>query len=268
LQRFFSLFWARLLLGYEAEDETVPKQMHGIAKALAGLALGAAALSAPFPLYTAAAHYAAIQRADFRGHTFSAEVHHIADWAVNSGDHKNLAFIVVDKRNAKAIAFDRHGKFLQATPVLIGIGVGDTFPPGVAELEMNQTQPWQRITPAGRFFAEEGVNLQGQSVLWVDYDAAIAIHRLPSKETKERRRERIVAADPAQHRITFGCINVAPDFYDRVVRPNFGTNGGMVYVLPDSTPLKTVFKSSYEVGERRLSSAEQTRASPSPVQRF
>jgi hypothetical protein len=243
--------------------------MHGIAKALAALALAGAALSAPFPLYTAAAHYAAIQRADFRGQTFSAEVHQIADWAVNSGDHKGLPFIIIDKRNARAVAFDRSGRIIQATPVLIGIGVGDTFAPGVMELEMQQTEPWQRITPAGRFFAEEGLNLTGQNVLWVDYDAAIAIHRLPAKETKQRRRERIVSPDPAQHRITFGCINVAPEFYDRVVHAQFGKNGGMVYVLPDSTPLQTVFKSSYDVGERRLSRAEQAvGVSSPPVQRF
>jgi hypothetical protein len=243
--------------------------MHGIAKALTALALGGAALSASFPLPTAAAQYAAVKHADFRGQAFSAEVHHIADWAVHSGDHKGLPFIVVDKRNAQAVAFDRTGRIIQATPVLIGIGVGDTFPPGVMQLQMHQMQPWQRITPAGRFFAEEGVNLERQSVLWVDYDAAIAIHALPAKETHQRRRERIVSPDPAEHRITFGCINVAPEFYKRVVRPQFARKGGMVYVLPDSTPLKTVFKSSYEVGERRLTSAEQAiGASPSPVQRF
>lgn len=244
--------------------------MHGIAKALAGLALAAAALSAPFPVHTVAAQYSAsIQKADFRGQTFSPEVHHIADWAVNSRDHQGLPFIIVDKRSAKAIAFDRAGKVIQSTPVLIGIGVGDVFAPGVMSLEMGQTQPWQRITPAGRFFAEEGVNLQGESVLWVDYDAAIAIHRLPSKATKERRRERIVSPNPADHRITYGCINVAPAFYDRVVRPQFAKNGGMVYVLPDSTPLQTVFRSTYEVGERRLSKADQAGgATLSPVQRF
>ena len=243
--------------------------MHGIAKTLCGLALAGAALTGPLPFPTAAAEIVSVKRADFRGQTFAPDVHHIADWAVNSGDHRGLPFIVVDKRNAKLMAFDRAGKLIQATPVLLGMGIGDTFPPGVMELQMHQIEPAQRITPAGRFFAEEGINLERESVLWVDYDAAIAIHRLPAKETKQRRRERIVSPDPAEHRITFGCINVAPQFYDRVVRPQFGKKGGMVYVLPESTPLKTVFKSSYEVGERRLSSAAQAvGASSSPIQRF
>ena len=243
--------------------------MHRIAKALCALALGGVALSAPVLPSTASAEVVAMKRADFRGQTFAPDVHHIADWAVNSGDHKGLPFIIVDKQNAKLVAFDRTGKLIQATPVLLGMGVGDTFAPGVMELQMHQMQPWQRITPAGRFFAEEGVNLEGQSVLWVDYDAAIAIHKLPAKETKQRRRQRIVSPDPAQHRITFGCINVLPAFYDRVVYPQFRAKGGLVYVLPDSTPLKTVFKSSYEVGERRLSSAAQAvGASSPPVQRF
>jgi hypothetical protein len=130
--------------------------------------------------------------------------------------------------------------------VLLGIGVGDTFAPGVAQMDMHKTQPWQRITPAGRFFAEEDLNLEGETVLWVDYDTAIAIHKLPAKRTKQRRHERIRSANPADHRITYGCINVAPDFYDKVVHPNFRAKGGIVYVLPDTLPLKSVFK-AYDV---------------------
>ena len=235
----------------------------------AGFALVAAAaftpaLSAP----ATALDPASVRRADFRGETASADVQHIANWAVHSGDHKGLPFIVVDKVNARAVAFDRHGTLIQSTPILLGMGVGDTFAPGVLQMDMYKTQPWQRITPAGRFFAEEDRNLEGEIVLWVDYDAGIAIHKMPTKRTKQRRHERMVSPDPADHRITYGCINVPGAFYDRVVRAHFRAKGGMVYVLPDSSPLKSVFK-TYDVGPTPLTRVQQVAGERStPTQRF
>jgi hypothetical protein len=216
-----------------------------------------------------AATAGAPKRADFRGTSVGADVQHIADWAVHSRDHKGMPFIIVDKVSAQAFAFDANGVLVRSTPVLIGLGIGDVFPPGVAELNMYETKPSQRITPAGRFFAEEDRNLKGQRVLWVDYDASIAIHRLSPKKTKQRRHERMASPDPAEHRITYGCINVPPAFYDQVVHPLFGRKGGMVYVLPESTPLKSVFR-SYDVdpGPMRTSNARQTLRDVAPSNRF
>lgn len=188
------------------------------------------------------------QRAEVRGESITHDARHIADWAVHSRDHRGLPFIIVDKVYARAFAFDAAGRLIAQTPVLIGMGVGDTFAPGVVNLDMHQTLPSQRITPAGRFFAEEDLNLKGQRVLWVDYDAAIAIHKLPSKRTKQRRHERIASPYPADHRITFGCINVPPAFYEAVVARHFRRKGGIVYVLPDQAPLQAFFK-SYDVGQ-------------------
>jgi hypothetical protein len=211
-----------------------------------------------------------IKRVDFRGTVVSHDVQHIAEWAVHSGDHQRLPFIIVDKVNATASAFDARGRLIRITPVLLGIGVGDTFAPGVVDMDMYQTQPWQRITPAGRFFAEEDLNLKKQRVLWVDYDTGIAIHKLPAKRTSQKRHERIVSPNPADHRITYGCINVPPTFYDQVVHPHFGPKGGIVYVLPDTVPVKSVFK-SYDVGSpTSLPSTQQSAndALPAATRRF
>lgn len=239
-----------------------------------GVAIAAGLAFAPSLLAQVTAPAAAssitAKRADFRGEAVSAEAQHVAQWAVHSGDHKGLPFIVVDKVNAKAIAFDSGGRLIRSTAVLLGMGVGDTWAPGVVEMTMYQTQPWQRITPAGRFVADEDRNDKGQRVLWVDYDTGIAIHKLPTKKTAQRRHERILSADPAEHRITFGCINVAPAFYDQVVHPHFKGKGGVVYVLPEVIAVKSVFK-SYDVGEPlRATSAQQgaSQVTPAMVQNF
>jgi hypothetical protein len=210
---------------------------------------------------------AEVRRAEFRGQHASSDVQHVADWSVHSADSRGLPFIIIDKVNARAYAFDRYGTLIDSTPVLIGMGVGDKFAPGVLQMDMYKTKPWQRITPAGRFFAEEDRNLQGEKVLWVDYDAGIAIHRLPSKPTKQRRHERIVSPDPAEHRITYGCINVPPAFYDRVVAPNFRNRGGYVYVLPDSMPLSAVFRLQ-DIAPRALTRTAAGERTAPTLQRF
>jgi len=209
------------------------------------------------------------KRVPLAGGALSEEVQHIADWAVHSGDNKGMPFIIVDKVQARATAFDRTGKLLRSTPILIGMGVGDVFEPGVLQMDMHETKPSQRITPAGRYVAEENMNLAGERVLWIDYDAGIALHKMPAKKTSQRRHERMRSSNPADHRITYGCINVPPAFYDQVVRANFRAKGGIVYVLPDSAPAQAVFK-SYDVGERRVSSAAEAGADriPPQMQRF
>ena len=188
-----------------------------------------------------------VARADFGGESASHDAQSVAHWAVRSGDPKGLPFVIIDKANARLYAFDAGGKLSGATPVLIGMGIGDTFPPGVINMEMNETQPWQRVTPAGRFEAEVYEKPNGKSSIWVDYDAGIALHRMPTRKTAQRRAERMVSPRPEDHRITYGCINVPGAFYEEVILPAFQARGGIAYVLPEKMPLRAVFK-SYDAG--------------------
>jgi hypothetical protein len=111
------------------------------------------------------------------------------------------------------------------------------------------------------------VNLERETVLWVEYDLGIALHKLSPKRTKQQRHERMATRDPTDNRITYGCINVPPAFYERVVAAHFRPRGGIVYVLPDSTPIKSVFR-SYDVGEPRLSTVGQPGGGNPATQRF
>jgi hypothetical protein len=63
---------------------------------------------------------------------------------------------------------------------------------------------------------------------------------------KERRLQRMESALPLEHRITFGCINVPVKFYDKVISPVFTGTNGIVYVLPETRPVREVF-GSYDV---------------------
>lgn len=182
--------------------------------------------------------------ADFRGVSASRDAHRIADWALTGGDHEGLPFIVVDKRQARAYVFDEKGALIEWTPALLGMGIGDAFEPGVIEMNMYETKPHQRITPSGRFRAEEWQKPNGEWILWLDYPTQIAIHKLRRSQLalSQEREARLYSGDPEDSRVTFGCVNVPPEFYDRVITPTFNGRGGIVYVLPDGRSIDKFFE--------------------------
>jgi len=94
--------------------------------------------------------------------------------------------------------------------------------------------PGERTTPAGRFTSQPGHNAQGEDVVWFDYAAALAIHRLRPGPAAQHRGERMGSPDSADKRISAGCVVVPVAFYEAVVRPSLGRRPGMVYVLPET----------------------------------
>jgi len=183
-------------------------------------------------------------RANFLGEPASNDARQVADWVVDTADNYSLPFVIVDKKNTKVFVFDGHGHLLGSTPALLGLARGDDTAPGIGDRKLSQIRPEERTTPAGRFVASLGHNLSQQDILWVDYAAAISLHRVLAANTKEHRLQRLAAASPLDRRITFGCINVPVKFYDRVVRPAFTQTNGIVYILPEIKSIREVFFNS------------------------
>ena len=181
--------------------------------------------------------------------TPSSDVRHIANWVVDSGDNGGLPFVIVDKMDARVFVFDSGGRIRGATPALLGLARGDHTVPGIGERELSDMPPETRTTPAGRFVAALGMSTRGVDVLWVDYDAAISLHRVITTNPEERRIERLATPTSRDNRISYGCINVPARFYETVVSPAFSGTNGIVYVLPETRPARAVF-SSYDVAER------------------
>ena len=67
------------------------------------------------------------------------------------------------------------------------------------------------------------------------------MHRLRPSDPLEKRPERMATLTPLDNRITYGCVNVPADFYDRWVMPSLGKNTAVVYVLPETQPAKKLF---------------------------
>jgi hypothetical protein len=206
------------------------------------LTLAAAALS--FSAIPALA-----QQASFGEVRASPDALHIANWAVRSADHHGMPFVVVDKLDSRVYVFDGQGRLLGSASALLGLAQGDASVPGIGNRKMSTIRPDERTTPAGRFAASMERSLHGDEILWVDYDAAIALHRVIATVPKERRLQRLASQAPLDRRITYGCINVPVKFFEEVVIPAFKGGGqGIVYVLPETRSVREVF-GSYDADE-------------------
>ncbi|GGI85746.1 hypothetical protein GCM10007973_22880 [Polymorphobacter multimanifer] len=166
-----------------------------------------------------------------------AEARRVSDWIVATNDSVNQPFMVVDKANARLFLFDAAGKLRATTPVLLGLARGDDSPPEIGTRKLSEIAPQERITPAGRFVAQIGQDLDGSQILWIDYDTAIALHRASDRKpglSSKSRLARLSSATPAEKRVSLGCINVSGTFYERFIQPTFATTNGIAYILPET----------------------------------
>lgn len=178
-----------------------------------------------------------VPRVDFAGEPATADARIAANWVADNADNQRLPFVIIDKKNAKAFVFGADGRLIGGTPVLLGLAVGDG---GLADMSgrgVSSLRPAERTTPAGRFVAEPGHNLLGEAIIWVDYAAKIAIHRLRPDHRRERRAQRLASASVEDKRISLGCIVVPVAFYENVIRPVIGRSRSVVYVLPETGSL-------------------------------
>ena len=159
-------------------------------------------------------------------------------------DNGAVPFVIIDKRNARMWLFDAQGQSRGNTPVLLGLARGDDTVPGIGEKPLAQIRVGERTTPAGRFVAEPGRNARGDDIFWVDYEAAVSIHRVHDVNRGEQRIQRLLTPSAADNRISYGCINVPTAFYDQTLLPLIGGQRPVVYLLPETRPLNTIFDSS------------------------
>lgn len=214
---------------------------------LVALAIGGAALASPVPAaqqdpaLLGALAGAAEERAPDPAAAPTFVTGQVIDWVIASRDNGRLPFIVIDKVAAAMFVFDAHGQLVGGAPALLGIASGDDSTPGIGERNLNEIGPAERTTPAGRFVARFGPAYGGHTVLWVDFANSVAIHPVVTSNPRERRLQRLESVSPEDNRITFGCINVPPDFFSNILEPLFGENGGIVYILPETRPFEDVF---------------------------
>ena len=175
-----------------------------------------------------------------RGQEVSETVIELAGWVVATQDSQGYPFAIMDKDAAQILVFGGDGRLRGAAPGLFGSAVGDHTAPGIAGLALREIPGRDRTTPAGRFVGGYGPSIDAGRVLWVDYESAVSMHPTATGVPAEKRPQRLASPTPDDNRVTHGCINVSPEFYEQVVRPTF-ERGGVFYVLPDTDSLEETF---------------------------
>lgn len=161
----------------------------------------------------------------------------LLSWIDQTGNHAGAPYVVVDKHQARVWVFDAQHRLLGASPALLGLTVGDREVADITRRDVTRLSKDARITPAGRFASEPGVNVQGEDVIWLDYAAGLALHRVRPGLAQDSRLQRLAAEVASAQRVSMGCVVLPVPFYDRVLRPVLGQGAGVVYVLPEHSPL-------------------------------
>ena len=252
---------AALLLTLPAATAWSPRPAASSATAATGPTAGWSAAAAPAP---AAVAYRA---ARFDGAVASDDARLVADWIATSRDNRNLPFAILDKREATVFIFDRNAELIGASPVLLGAAPGDESVEGIGDRPIAAVAPHERTTPAGRFVSRPGKNASGEDVVWVDYAAAVSMHRVRPIDPKERRLERLASPDAAMRRISYGCINVPVAFFERVVSPVLGKGRAVVYVLPETKTVRDVFWRAPNPVPKAMLQPSMVRSTPHDPQR-
>jgi hypothetical protein len=237
-----------ILVGLAVLALLLPLANHFSSKAppAAPLAAAPVAPATPAPAATPSRLPAGPARhANFAGHKPSGDVRQMANWVVTSHDNGPKSFVIVDKKGATVYVFAPSGRLKAAAPALLGAAHGDDTVPGIGDKPLAQVLPEEKTTPAGRFIAEVGrSSTRGEDVVWVDYDAAVSMHRV--LKVPERLKS-LASPSIADNRMSFGCINLPPRFYEKVLRPAVDHGGAVIYVLPETRPLQETFASFYNV---------------------
>lgn len=171
----------------------------------------------------------------------SAQALQLVRWVQGTADNGGLPFAVIDKLQARMHVFAPDGRWRGSAAVLLGSARGDATVPGIGDKPLSQIRPEERTTPAGRFLTEPGLNLRGDDIVWIDYDAAVSLHRVRSVSAAERRHQRLASQDAQDKRISYGCVNAPETFYNQFIAPLFGQSRGVIYVLPDTEPFASIF---------------------------
>jgi hypothetical protein len=218
----------------------------GLLIAVAALAMVVPPAAPPWPDVAASVPSvpsvpAALRVAQFGSERPSRDARLLADWVARSGDNANAAFVIVDKKFARMHVFDADARLRGSSRILLGAAVGDDSVPGIGSRPIPEVRPEERTTPAGRFVAQRGRNALGENVVWVDYGAAVSMHRVRATDPRERRLERLATTRIDDKRISYGCINVPAAFFDGHIAPIFDKRNAIVYVLPEIKSVHQVF---------------------------
>ena len=174
-------------------------------------------------------------RAELVRERAAPEVQQVAAWAVDSLDHADLPFVVIDKASARLFAFDPQGRLQGSAPVLLGA--------------WHEDGPAAPATPAGRFLADPQLTAHSDGIVWVHANAVLSLHGGSSALASEDKRS------------SDGSLHVAAEFYREHLSP-LRWQQSVAYVLPEVLPWQQVFSPWQLKGVTQLTLAQPAPRNP------
>lgn len=188
--------------------------------------------------------------ADFKGVAYSADARIVADWMLRNNRHESGPFMVADKTEGVMYAFDRYGVLIAKSAALYGKTRSDSLTEKQAAMSISRVTNADKVTPAGLFRAKGVDTVYGRGVAFAEYaKTRLSVHQVYLGNKAEHRLGRLRSASLADHRVTFGCINVPAEFISQVVVPYFGGES-VIAVLPEAQSAGSFF--GIGVGETRV----------------
>jgi len=177
-------------------------------------------------------------RADMKGTQASDGVSLVADWVIRNNKHRGRPFIIADKIGGVLFAFHENGRLLAKTRALYGAVRSDAMTKEQADKTWEEMLASDKITPAGAFPAHVYRSpAYGASIRFAELaNSNLLIHRAPA----EWRRKNLQSSAGSKTRVTYGCINVLPEFLDKVLLPIF-SGESTVFILPETQSAKSFF---------------------------
>ena len=168
----------------------------------------------------------------------SDDVKLVADWILCNDKQMGHPFIIADKANGLLFAFRENGELLAQARALYGAVRTDEMTQQRADKTWEDMVAADMITPAGIFPAHGYRSpAYGASIRFAEYaNSNLLIHRAPA----EWRRKNLQAPKADKIRVTYGCINVLPEFLDNILLPMFGGES-TVFILPETQSARAFF---------------------------
>lgn len=128
----------------------------------------------------------------------------------------NQPIIIGDKTSGKLFVYTPQTQKLISSPALYGQKLADVDP----NANYDTGQHVDKVTPAGTFMGRKYISARLNEPVFafiLGKASMIAIHPVYLGLPQQRRVERLASLDPAEHRITNGCVNVPTAFYLNVL---------------------------------------------------
>jgi hypothetical protein len=168
----------------------------------------------------------------------SDDVRLVTDWILRNDKHLGRPFIIADKANGLLFAFRANGEVVAKGRALYGAVRTDEMTQEQADKTWEEMVAADMITPAGIFPAHGYLSpAYGDSIRFAEYaNSNLLIHRAPA----EWRRKNLETPKADRIRVTYGCINVLPEFLDKALLPVF-SGESTIFILPETQSPREFF---------------------------